>query len=238
MNEQADQRNSKSKEYPKVTAIICTLNEEESLPNVLTRIPEWVDEIIIVDGHSNDRTVEIAKELCPRVKVLYQPGRGKGDALKHGAKNAAGDIIVTLDADDATDPAEMTKFIEPLIRGYDFAKGSRFIGGFPLNKSKRRIFGNLAIAGLFDLLFISKYTDLCSGYNAYWKNKMERVDLSSTDGFENEPLFNIRVRKAGLKVIEVGHVDRGRQKGEVKEASWRQGFKAVKGILRERFNGG
>ena len=61
--------------YPKISAIICTLNEEESLPYVLTKIPQTVDEILLGDGHSADRTVEIARELCPRVKVYYRARR-------------------------------------------------------------------------------------------------------------------------------------------------------------------
>jgi len=225
----------KPENYPSITVIICTLDEEESLPYILLKIPRWVDEILLVDGHSTDRTVEVAEELCSGIKVLYQPGRGKGDALRRGIRKAKGDIIVTLDADNATDPEEMPKFIEPLLDGYDFAKGSRFARGFPLNKPKHRIFGNLIITLLFNVLFFRRYTDLCSGYNAFWKKKIERVDLYSSDDFENEPLINTRVRKAGLKVVEVGHLDRGRLKGSIKESSWRQGFKAVKTIIRERF---
>jgi len=104
---------------PKITALICALNEEENLLHVLPKIPGWVDEILLVDGHSTDRTVEVARQLNPDVKVLYQPGKGKGDALKCGIKHATGDIIVTLDADGSTDPEEMPKFIEPLLDGYD-----------------------------------------------------------------------------------------------------------------------
>lgn len=157
----------KSEGYPTISVIICTLNEAESLPAILTRIPEWVDEVILVDGHSTDRTVEIAREINPGVKVLLQPGKGKGDALKYGIQNSIGDIVVTLDADNATDPAEMPKFIEPLLKGYDFAKGTRFANGFPQNKPKHRILGNMVIALVFDIVFFSRYTDLCSGYNSF-----------------------------------------------------------------------
>jgi len=223
--------------YPSITVLICTLNEEEGLPDILTKIPQWVDEIILVDGHSKDRTVEIARELCPSIKVLYQPGKGKGDALRHGIKHADGAIIVTLDADNATDPKEMPKFIEPLLAGYDFAKGSRFVRGFPPNKPKHRILGNLIIIITFNILFFRRYTDLCSGYNAFRNNAIKEINLWSPDGFENEPLINVRVRKKGLKVIEVAHTDSGRLRGEVKESSWRQGFKAIKTIVRERFRG-
>ncbi len=227
----------KPENYPGITVLICTLDEEESLPYVLHRMPESVDEILLVDGHSTDNTVEVARKLRPDIKVLYQPGKGKGDALKYGFKHASGDIIVTLDADRATDPEEMPKFIEPLLDGYDFAKGSRFLHGFPPNKSWHRILGNWLITITFNILFLRRYTDLCSGYNAFRNNAVKEINLWSSDGFENEPLINVRVRKKGLKVIEVAHTDSGRLRGEVKESSWRQGFKAIKTIVRERFRG-
>ena len=223
--------------YPKITVLICTLNEEQNLPHVLPKIPEWVDEVLLVDGYSTDRTVEVAKKLYPEIKVVYQHGRGKGNALRYGIKHAFGDIVVTLDADGSTDPEEMPKFIEPLLDGYDFAKGSRFLHGFPRNKPWHRILGNWIITITFDVLFLRQYTDLCSGYNAFWKKAIGGTDRWSSDGFENEPLINSKVRKRGLKVIEVAHADSGRLKGDIKEQSWRQGFKAIKSILRERFRG-
>lgn len=109
-----------------VTALICTLNEAENLPHVLPQIPDWVDEVLIVDGHSTDDTIKTAKELSPRAKIVVQTGKGKGNALKEGVNQSSGDIIVTLDADGQTDPHDMGKYVEPLIAGYDFAKGSRF----------------------------------------------------------------------------------------------------------------
>ncbi len=223
--------------YPKISVIICTLNEEESLPYVLPNIPKWVDEILLVDGHSADTTVQIAKKLQPEIKVMYQPRKGKGDALRYGIQQASGDIIVTLDADGTTDPEEMPKFIEPLLNGYDFAKGSRFALGLPHNKPWYRILGNWIIVMTFNILFFKKYTDLCSGYNAFWRKVIEPINLWSPDSFEDEPLINTRVRKAGLKVMEVGHLDRGRFGGDTKAPSWRQGFKAIRTIVNECFRG-
>lgn len=224
--------------HPKVTALICTLNEEGCIPYVLPSIPEWVDEVLIIDGYSSDNTVEVARRLHPNIRILYQPGKGKGDALQYGFKHAMGDIIITLDADGATDPQEMTNFIKPLLNGYDFAKGSRFIHGFPQNKPWHRIVGNLIITITFNTLYFRKYTDLCSGYNAFFKSKIQEVMHPwPTDGFENEPLIHAKVAKRGLKVAEVGYKERGRISGEIKELSWRQGIKAIKSIIRERFCG-
>ncbi|MFC2067141.1 glycosyltransferase family 2 protein [Chloroflexota bacterium] len=223
--------------YPRITVLICTLNEAENLPYVLPKIPQWVYEILLVDGHSTDRTVEVAEEICPEIKVLYQSGKGKGDALRCGIEHASGDIIVTLDADGSTNPEELPKFIDPLLNGYDFAKGSRFALGLPQDKPWHRILGNRAITLTFNILFCKKYTDLCSGYYAFWRTRVAGIELLSSDGYENEPLINTRVSKIGLKVIEVPHIDRGRFEGDSKELSWRQGFKAIKSIIRERFRG-
>jgi glycosyltransferase involved in cell wall biosynthesis len=219
-----------------ITALVCTLNEEESLPHMLLRIPDWVDEVLLVDGHSTDDTVTVAKGLRSDVRVVHQPGRGKGDALRHGIEQASGDIIVTLDADGTTDPDDMPCFVEPLLRGYDFVKGSRFALSRPLGKPRHRIFGNWVIVTTHNILYRTSYTDLCSGYNAFWKQAIARVDLSGwTD--QEEPLLNARVRKAGLKVIEVGHHDKGRTGGETKQPSWRQGSGAIRTVIRERFRG-
>jgi glycosyltransferase involved in cell wall biosynthesis len=220
--------------YPKISVVICTLNEAENLPYVLPYIPDWVDEVILVDGHSTDGTVEVAKKLRPDVKVFYQPGKGKGEALRLGIKSSTGDIIVTLDADGETDPRDMDRFIEALLRGYDFAKGSRFRLSLPAGKQMHRMIGNLIIASVFNILFLTRFTDLCSGYNAFWKKSIERIGLDSGDCFEDEPLLVSRAKKMGLKMVEVGHHDRGRISGESKAPSWRQGFKAIKTIVRER----
>src|SRR5438309_4376704 len=87
-----------------VTVVIAALNEAENLPHVLPRIPDWVDDVLLVDGHSSDGTVEAARRLRPDIRVIDQEGSGKGAALRTGFAAAAGDIIVALDADGWTDP--------------------------------------------------------------------------------------------------------------------------------------
>ncbi|HAS28381.1 MAG TPA: glycosyl transferase, partial [Dehalococcoidia bacterium] len=146
---------------PSVSVIICTLNEEENLPHVLPKIPDWIDEILLVDGHSTDDTIAVAKTLKPHIKIVSQPGKGKGDALKFGIAQATGEIIVTLDADGSTDPADLSKYIEPLTNGYDFAKGSRFLNANPKMPLYHK-FGNWILTKTSNILFGTKYTDVCS----------------------------------------------------------------------------
>ncbi|OGO07935.1 MAG: hypothetical protein A2Y92_04325 [Chloroflexi bacterium RBG_13_57_8] len=220
--------------YPKITALICTLNEEPNLPYVLPRVPAWVSEVLVVDGHSTDKTVEVARKIRPDIRILAQPGRGKGDALKFGIEQSTGDIIVTLDADGNTDPAELDRFIEPLLNGYDFAKGSRFLNTRPARMPRHRSMGNWFLARTANLLFGSRYTDICSGYNAVWKKAWEKIKFPVEFGYE--PLITIRARRAGLKICEVSCSDHGRINGRSKLPSWQQGWGALKAIVTERFH--
>lgn len=221
---------------PKTTVLICALNEEENLPHVLPRIPAWVYEVILVDGHSADRTAEIAGELQPGIRVLVQPGKGKQDAKIFGLRHASGDIVVFMDADGQNDPDEMHKFVQPLIDGYDFAKGSRFLDTDPSIPRFRRI-GNRIFTTLVNLLYGTNYTDLCSGYNAGWRESLLGLKPTGDNSFMDEPWVNINMKKLGLKVVEVAHRDRGRANGQSTFGSLSMGWVILKIIIRERFRG-
>lgn len=223
------------KNYPKVTVLICTFNEEKNLPYVLPGIPEWVDEILLVDGRSTDRTVEVAKEIRPEIRVLYQSDTGKGDALRYGIQQASGEIIVTVDADGSTNPEEIPKFIEPLLDGYDFTKGSRFLNQCPTLSQLRR-FGNKLFVSLTNILYGTKYTDLCAGLNAFRAKILQQIDPEGKTPLW-EPTINIRLKKRGLKVIEVPQRDSGRIAGRCEANPLRQGLRILKIIIEERFRG-
>ena len=214
---------NKPENYPRITVLVCTLNEAENLPQVLPKIPKWVDEILLVDGHSTDGTVEVAEEICPEIKVLYQPGIGKGDAIKYGIQRATSDIVVTLDADGETNPEDIPRFIEPLIAGVDFAKGSRLTRGCPQNMPWHRWLGNRILASTCNILLGTRYTDVCSGYNAFWKTAFLRLNTKN-DGFEMEQEILVRVKKVGLKVAEVEHETMGRLNGSSKVSAIKQGL--------------
>jgi glycosyltransferase involved in cell wall biosynthesis len=200
----------------RVSVVIAALNEAENLPHVLPRIPDWVDDVLLVDGHSSDGTVEMARALLPSIRVIDQEGSGKGAALRSGFAAADGDIIVALDADGSTDPAEIPAFVGALIAGADFAKGSRFLqGAGTTDMPFYRRLGNHGFVLLVRLLFGGGYTDLCYGYNAFWARCLPymRVDC---DGFEVETLINVRIAKAGLVVHEVPSNERPRIHGQSK----------------------
>ena len=220
------------KGYPKITVLICALNEAESLPYVLPKIPSWVDEVLLVDGHSCDGTVEVVKKIRPEIKILCQPGKGKGDALKYGVQQATGDIVVTLDADGETDSADIPRFIEPLILGADFAKGTRLTRGSPQNMPWHRWVGNKILTITCNILSGSKYTDVCSGYNAFWKRAFLRLNVRHSN-FEMEQEMLVRAKKLGLRVIEVEHQTSGRLNGKSKVSDVKQGLFDLTVIIKE-----
>ena len=108
---------------PKISVIVPTLNEAENLPHVLPRISAWVDEVILVDGRSNDATIEVARRLIPKIIVVDEQRPGKGAALRAGFAAAKGDILITLDADGSADPDEIPAFIGALLSGRISSRG-------------------------------------------------------------------------------------------------------------------
>ncbi|MEK6276805.1 MAG: glycosyltransferase family 2 protein [Actinomycetota bacterium] len=219
---------------PRVSVIIPALNEEENLPHVLERLPARLHEVILVDGSSNDQTVEVAIRERPGIRVLAQSGRGKGDALQTGFAAVTGDVIVTLDADGSADPAEIPRFVETLMAGSDFAKGSRFVGdGGSDDITAIRQLGNWALNTTANALYGTRHSDLCYGYNAFWTRCLPYISLDVT-GFEVETLMTLRSAKAGLKVSEVPSYEAKRLHGKSNLKIWRDGFRVLRTIIRER----
>jgi hypothetical protein len=164
---------------PTVSVVIPALNEERNLPHIAARIPFDIDEILFVNGDSHDNTEELARQLWPNGVHVRQTRRGKGNALACGFAAASGDIIVMIDADGSTDPAEIPRFVGALVSGADFAKGSRFVqGGGSADITTIRRLGNKGLNVLVNMLFGTKYTDLCYGYNAFWSKCLDVISLS------------------------------------------------------------
>lgn len=220
---------------PTVSVVIAALNEAENLPHVLPRIPEWVHEILLVDGNSTDDTVAVARQVCPDIRIVQQQGRGKGAAIRTGFAAATGDIVVLLDADGSTDPSEIPAFVDTLIAGADFAKGSRFLkGGGTVDMPFYRQMGNYGFVVLTNILFRTRFTDITYGYNATWRHHQESLALE-IDGWANEIISNIRVARNGLNVVEVPSFEHERIAGEAKLATFSAGWTILMAIFSEAF---
>jgi glycosyltransferase involved in cell wall biosynthesis len=220
----------------RVSVVIPTLNEEKNLPHVFARLPDGLHEVIVVDGRSTDDTVEVARRLRPDIRVLMQPGRGKGNALAAGFAACTGEVVVSMDADGSTDPAEIPRFVAALCHGADFVKGSRFAqGGASSDITWTRRLGNRGLNALVNALYGTSYTDLCYGFNAFWARCLPymRVDC---DGFEVETLVNVRIAKAGLVIHEVPSYERDRIHGTSNLNALRDGTRVLRTIASERLS--
>ncbi|MET0414406.1 MAG: glycosyltransferase family 2 protein [Actinoplanes sp.] len=241
------QRSRSGNSRPSVTVIVPALNEALNLPHVFGRMPR-VDEIILVDGGSVDDTVEVARELRPDIKVVQQNRKGKGNALACGFAAASSEIIVMIDADGSTDPAEIPLFVDALLAGADFAKGSRFMptaGSADITPSRN--LGNRGLNMLVNVLFGTRFTDLCYGYNAFWSRCLQTFDLDATsprpvgdgrlwgDGFEIETILNLRAARANLRVAEVPSFEHLRLHGSSNLSAVKDGIRVLRTIAREWF---
>ncbi|MBZ4322404.1 glycosyltransferase family 2 protein [Streptomyces huiliensis] len=219
---------------PPVSVVIPAMNEAENLPYVFKTLPSWIHEVVLVDGNSTDDTVKVARELWPGVKVVEQQGKGKGDALITGFAACSGEIIVMVDADGSADGNEIVSYVSALVGGADFAKGSRFAnGGGTDDMTPIRKLGNRVLCSIVNHKFGARYTDLCYGYNAFWKRVLDDIALDCA-GFEVETLMNIRVVKAGLRVQEIPSHEFVRIHGASNLRAVRDGLRVLKVILHER----
>ena len=231
---------------PTVSVVIPTLNEARNLPHVFARLPE-VHEVIVVDGHSVDGTPEVARELMPDVRIVRQTRRGKGNALACGFAAATGDIVAMIDADGSTDPAEIPRFVQALVDGADFAKGTRFTaGGGSSDITPLRRLGNKVLCGIFNVLYGTRYSDLCYGFNVFWRRHVREFGLDHAtvasrdaapqwgDGFEIEALLSIRASEADLAVTEVGSFEHDRIHGVSNLNTFGDGYRVLRTIVAER----
>lgn len=220
---------------PTVSVIIPTLNEARNLPFVLNTIPDWVDEVLVVDGRSIDDSTRVAQVLRPGVRIIQETRPGKGAALRRGFDEAKCDILIALDADGSMDGSMIPAFYDALVAGADFVKGSRFLpGGGSADITKFRRLGDGGIALLLRLFFAARYSDVTYGYMALWANRLKFLIIDH-DGFEVETLIGIRVRRARLRVTEVACYESHRLHGTSNLHALRDGFRILKVILRERF---
>src|SRR5260370_37328300 len=155
--------------WPRVSVVVPTLNEARNLPYVFSRLRADVHEVIVVDGHSVDDTIAVARQLRPDVRVVEETRRGKGNAIACGFEAATGDVIAMVDADGSTDPSEIPKFVHALLSGAEFAKGTRFAaGGGSSDITRLRRLGNRLLGAVVNLCHGTHYTGLCYGFYVFW----------------------------------------------------------------------
>ena len=242
---------SSDRPWPRVSVVVPTLNEARNLPYVFSRLPADIHEVIVVDGHSVDDTIAVARRLRPDVQVVQQTRRGKGNALACGFEAATGDVIAMVDADGSMDPSEIPRFVRALLNGADFAKGTRFApGGGSGDITRLRKLGNHLLGTVVNRCRGTHYSDLCYGFNVFWRKHVPVLDLEITsppsprgdgllwgDGFEIETLIHMRVAEERLRVAEVPSFEHPRIHGVSNLDAFSDGLRVLTTILVERRRG-
>jgi len=221
----------------KVSIVIPTLNEEENLPAMLAGLKKFLKdygceyEIIIVDGHSQDGTVEVAKKF--QAKIIYDDG-GKGSALRKGMGSTKYEMIVAMDADQSNEPKEIGLMLEALKQGFDICMGSRFMqGGGTGDMPVYRRLGNKFFVFLVNLFWGTSYSDLCYGYRALTRKALEKLNLTA-EGFVIETEISIEAARRGLKILELPSFEKARRHGKGKLRTFGDGWRILQKILKEK----
>ena len=218
----------------RLSVVVPAKNEARNIGWVLERIPDSVDEIVLVDGRSTDRTIEVAQAIRPDIVVVRDDEPGKGAALRAGFAAASGDYIVMIDADGSMDPGEIEGFVGLLQSGNDLVKGSRFApGGGTADMSVLRSAGNRMLLMLSNFLFGVSQTDLCYGFAAFRRASVLALELDAV-GFEIETQLFLRATRQGLAVAEFPSFESPRRYGTSNLNTFRDGWRVLTTILAER----
>ncbi|MEK6792111.1 MAG: glycosyltransferase family 2 protein [Deltaproteobacteria bacterium] len=188
-----------------VTAVIPARNEEPSIGGIIERTKPHCNEIVVVDGHSKDKTIEVAKQHGAR--VVLDNKKGKGDAIRVGAEAANYDVVVFLDADGSHDPADIPRLVEPIKRGEaDLVIGSRGRGGSDelhgdIEKLMRLVGSDLILIGI-NMRWKQTLTDSQNGFRAIRTDVIRSLGLTENiTTIEQE--MTMKCLKKGFRVDEV-----------------------------------
>ena len=227
-------------EYRSLSVIVPVFNERATVAEIIRRI-RAVDvpfevEVIAVDDGSSDGTDKVLATLGDStVRVLTHPvNRGKGAAIRTGLAAARGDLVLVQDADLEYDPQDWPKLIDPILRGKArVVYGSRFTGG-RLNMLPLHWIGNRFLSLVTNVLYSSTLSDMETCYKLFDRRIIEGITIES-DRFDFEPEITAKVLRRGHRIYEVPISYAGREVTEGKKITWRDGFGALRALVKYRF---
>ena len=230
----------------RLSIIVPVYNEEQTIGEVIERIravdlPGVEKEIIVANDGSNDGTQRAIDggtwRTDPRLVVLENPiNLGKGAAIRLGLKYATGDIVLIQDADLELDPAEYGNLLAPILAGRAIVVyGSRFLARNTAVSARTR-FNNRVLTWLTNVLFLSRLTDMETGYKVFRREVMQKVRLRCV-GFDFEPELTAKLLLAGYRIQEVPIAYSPRRVDEGKKIRWVDGLDAIYILLKCRLTG-
>jgi dolichol-phosphate hexosyltransferase len=217
----------------RITVIIPCLNEEQGIEQVLRRMPAFVDQVIVVDNGSTDRTADVAGEFG--AEVIRENVRGYGRAYKRGFASATGDVIVTLDGDHSYPPDAISYLLEAFQHlQVDFLNASRFPVRDREAMSFKHKVGNLILSLATSILYFRWVRDSQSGMWVFRRSILGKMKLES-DGMAFSEEIKIEALKSGARFEEISILYTSRL-GEIKLNPWRDGFYNLWFLLKKRFS--
>jgi hypothetical protein len=217
----------------KITVIIPCLNEEQGIEKILRSMPEFVDETIVVDNNSIDRTAEIAQSLG--ATVIREEVRGYGRSYKRGFAHASGDLIITLDGDHSYPVDALSYLLEAFLHlNVDFLNASRFPVRDSSAMSLKHKLGNLVLSLAMSVLYLRWVRDSQSGMWVLRRSILKDMRLESdgmafSEEIKIEALKNSQIRFGEISILYSSRL------GEIKLNPWRDGMYNLAFLVRKRF---
>jgi glycosyltransferase involved in cell wall biosynthesis len=216
-----------------ISAVIPCYNEEDGIRHVLESMPSVVDEVVVVDNNSTDRTGDVARSLGAR--VVLETRKGYGQAYQAGIPAATKDIVVTLDGDGSYPPEEIPRLVDVLIdRDLDFLSASRFPLKSRGSMNFMNVVGNKILTLATLVLFFRPIEDSQSGMWVFKRDVYPRLRATHPGMAFSEELKIEAILAKGVRFGEA-RIDYRERIGEVKLNMWRDGFDNLFFLVRKRF---
>jgi glycosyltransferase involved in cell wall biosynthesis len=227
-------------EYKTLTVLMPVFNEQATVKEIVARcllvdLPVAIDLVIVNDGSSDDTAKVLDSLADPRVTVITHPvNKGKGAALRTGLASAKGDLVIVQDADLEYDPGDWIALLGPVLAGSAaVVYGNRFAGQGQ-NMSGLHRLGNKFLSLVTSLLYAKRLGDMETCYKLFDRRVIEPIHVIS-DRFDFEPEITAKVLRQGYDIVEVPISYAGREFHEGKKITWRDGFGALRALVRFRF---